>query len=83
MDRPSICSRDSGLSRSSVRRLCTRLCGYGGSLAEISGARLRTGSGTAGSLVLSHFPDRIFFAHRIHGIALPCLPAGFAPLGAE
>ena len=74
---------DSGLPRGGVRRLWTRPGGSGGSIAEIGRARLRAGGSRAGRLVLSHFSDRIFFARRIYGVALPRLSAGFSPLGAK
>src|SRR4029450_3130124 len=83
MDGADVRMGNTRLSGGRVRCLWTFLCHGGGSFAETSGARLRTGSGGAVSLVLSHFPHRILLAHRIYGIALPRIPACFTPLRAE
>src|SRR5450432_3001233 len=82
MDGAGVRTGNTRLSRGRVHGLCFCLCGGGGSFAEIGSTRLRTGSGAAGCLVLSHFSHCIFFAHRIHGIALPCVSARFASLSA-
>ena len=74
---------DPRLSRGRVRCLWVSLCGGGGSLAQIGRARLRTSGSAASRLVLSHFSYCLFPAHRIHGIALSCVPARFAPVRAQ